>query len=490
MARFFVVVDELSDWSPYYPSQNVITFQDYLSQIATLKSERVRVINLCRNYKYLGSAWYCALLAEARGHHVFPSVRTLSDFRSRSLSSIQLDGIDPSLRKIPHTSGEKNLAVRIWFGECADRRFASLAKILFERFPCPLMQVSLECDQDWKVDKIRPISLRDLKSNEEQEAFANAFERFSSKLWRKPKSGKRFRYDLAILANDKEEMPPSDRVALKKFIKAAEEQGISAELIGAKDYMRIPEYDGLFIRETTAVGHHTYQFAKKAEAEGMVVIDDPTSILRCTNKVYLAELLNKQNIPTPQTRILHKSDAPELAEKLADMGFPLVLKVPDGSFSRGVVRVADRKELETEGGKLLKSSALLLVQEYMYTEYDWRIGVLNNKALYACRYYMVKNHWQIYKHGADSSVKSGGFDAMPTFEAPKAVVDAALSACKLIGDGFYGVDLKQSGNRVAVIEVNDNPSIDSGVEDQYLGNQLYSSFMEDFLRRLEYRRRK
>lgn len=79
---------------------------------------------------------------------------------------------------------------------------------------------------------------------------------------------------------------------------------------------------------------------------------------------------------------------------------------------------------------------------------------------------------------------------MPTFEAPRAVVDAAVSACKLIGDGFYGVDLKQSGDRVAVIEVNDNPSIDSGVEDQYLGNQLYTSFMEDFLRRLEARRRK
>lgn len=488
MPRFYVVVDELSDWSPYYPSRDVITFQDYLA-LAGVKSERVRVVNLCRNYKYLGSAWYCALLAEARGHHAFPSVRTLSDFRSRSLSSLQLDGIDPSLRKLPRGESSE-IKVRIWFGDCLNPQFAPLAKTLFERFPCPLMEVSLEWDKSWQIERIRPISLRDLKNSSEQEAFANAFEKFSNKLWRKPKAGKRYRYDLAILANPEEEMPPSDKTALKRFVKAAEELGIATELITAKDYMRIPEYDGLFIRETTAIGHHTYQFAKKAEAEGMVVIDDPTSILRCTNKVYLAELLNKQDIPTPQTRILHKTDAPMLAEKLADMAFPLVLKVPDGSFSRGVVRVANRQELEEQGALLLKSSALLLVQEYMYTEYDWRIGVLNNKPLYACRYYMVKNHWQIYKHGADSSVKSGGFDAMPTFEAPRPVVEAAVSACKLIGDGFYGVDLKQSGDRVAVIEVNDNPSIDSGVEDQYLGNQLYSSFMEDFLRRLEERRRK
>ena len=489
MPRFHVVVDDLTDWSPYYPSKDVITFQDYLALASAGKTERVRVVNLCRNYKYLGSAWYCALLAEARGHHVFPSIRTLSDFRSRSLSDIQLDGIDPSLRKLPRGDSSE-MTLRIWFGECLKSEFVPLAKTLFERFPCPLMEVTLEYDKSWEIERIRPISLRDLKNNEEQEAFANAFERFSNKLWRKPKAGKRYRYDLAILANPEEDMPPSDKTALRRFIKAGEELGIATELITPKDYMRIPEYDGLFIRETTSVGHHTYRFAKKAEAEGMVVIDDPTSILRCTNKVYLAELLNKQNIPTPQTRILHKSDAPMLAEKLADMAFPLVLKVPDGSFSRGVVKVADRKELVEQGGQLLKSSALLLVQEYMYTEYDWRIGVLNNKPLYACRYYMVKDHWQIYKHGADSSVKSGGFDAMPTFEAPRAVVDAAVSACKLIGDGFYGVDLKQSGDRVAVIEVNDNPSIDSGVEDQYLGKELYASFMEDFLRRLEARRRK
>ena len=54
MPRFYVVVDDLSDWSPYYPSQDVITFEDYLAQVTTRATERVRVVNLCRNYKYLG----------------------------------------------------------------------------------------------------------------------------------------------------------------------------------------------------------------------------------------------------------------------------------------------------------------------------------------------------------------------------------------------------------------------------------------------------
>ena len=44
------------------------------------------------------------------------------------------------------------------------------------------------------------------------------------------------------------------------------------------------------------------------------------------------------------------------------------------------------------------------------------------------------------------------------------------------------------GNRIVVIEVNDNPSIDAGVEDEYLGEDLYRRIMEEFLRRLERKR--
>jgi glutathione synthase/RimK-type ligase-like ATP-grasp enzyme len=58
------------------------------------------------------------------------------------------------------------------------------------------------------------------------------------------------------------------------------------ELIEKEDYGRLAEFDALFIRETTGVNHHTYRFARRAEAEGLVVVDDPQSILKCTNKVY------------------------------------------------------------------------------------------------------------------------------------------------------------------------------------------------------------
>jgi glutathione synthase/RimK-type ligase-like ATP-grasp enzyme len=65
------------------------------------------------------------------------------------------------------------------------------------------------------------------------------------------------------------------------------------------------------------------------------------------------------------------------------------------------------------------------------------------------------------------------------------VVRTAVKAADLIGDGLYGVDLKQVGRQCFVIEVNDNPSIDAGYEDQLLKDSLYDRVMEVFVRRIE-----
>src|SRR5690606_34718235 len=230
-----------------------------------------------------------------------------------------------------------------------------------------------------------------------------------------------------------------------------------------------------------------YRFAKRAEAEGMVVVDDSSSILRCTNKIYLADLFHKFKVPAPRTRILRRDNAAQLDEVEAEFGYPIVIKIPDGAFSRGVVKVANRQELEEKTRELFQKTALLLAQEFLYTDFDWRIGVFNNKAIYACRYYMVKNHWQIYRHGG-AKVDSGGFDTLPTFEVPRGVLEAALAATRPIGNGLYGVDVKERNGKGFVIEVNDNPNIDRGVEDLYLGDELYMQVMGEFLRRMKARR--
>lgn len=486
MASTLLVVDDLSDWGPYYPSEQVISFETYLATVSDDPERRVRVINLCGSYAYLSDGYYCSLLAEARNHHVIPSVKVINDLGKNALYRLQLqDFSDPLARAFKKHDKNGECVLYSYFGSTPESAFQELARLLFERFPCPILQIRLHLQQQWEITELTAISPRHL-DDDMQTLFAEALDKFSKKVWRKSRTRKASRYDLAILINPAEQLPPSNRGALKKFIHAGRQLGIDVELITQNHYGRIPEFDGLFIRETTAIDHHTYRFAKKAEAEGLVVIDDPTSILRCANKVYLADLFRTHRVPSPRTWILHKGNAEHLDQLEAAAGFPVVIKIPDGSFSRGIVKVNSRDELNRKVAELFEQSALLLAQEFLYTDFDWRIGVFNHKALYACRYFMVKNHWQIYRHGAKRT-DSGSFATLPTFEVPKLVLEAALKATLPIGNGFYGVDVKEVGGKGYVIEVNDNPSIDSGVEDHYLGDELYRAIMAEFLRRMENR---
>ena len=487
MTQTLIIVDDLKDWAAFYPSEHVKLFSEYLDSSQLKIAQRTRVINLCNSFKYLSDGYYCSLLAEARGHSVIPSVNVLSDLGKRSLYQIQLDDIDEDLsRALKDHPTEATLKIKSFFGAPSQPGYEALAQKMFEHFPCPVLEISLRFRKRWEISALKASSHMGLNDDEET-LFAEALNRYSNKVWRKSKSRKKYQYDLALLVNPHEAMPPSNPKALKKLQQAGADLGIDVEIISPKDYQSLPEYDGLFIRETTNIDHHTYRFAKRAENEGMVVVDDPSSILRCTNKIYLADLFAKNNVATPKTCILRRNHPEQLDEVEQQLGYPMVIKIPDGAFSRGIFKVADRNALIEKTKGLFEKTSLLLAQEFLYTDFDWRIGVFNNKPIYACRYYMVKNHWQIYRHGT-SKVDSGGFETLPTFEVPKAILDAAIAATKPIGDSLYGVDVKESHGKGYVIEVNDNPNIDRGVEDKYLGDELYALIMAEFLRRMQAKR--
>ena len=145
----------------------------------------------------------------------------------------------------------------------------------------------------------------------------------------------------------------------------------------------------------------------------------------------------------------------------------------------------NKEEFEITSEILFKQSAILLAQEYIPTEYDWRIGILNKEPIYACKYYMAKGHWQIYNHKSSGKSSSGNYETVPIYQVPKNVLRTALKATSLIGKGLYGVDMKQVNEKAYVIEINDNPNIDYGVEDAILGDELYGRILREFVIRLE-----
>ncbi|MFT7086474.1 MAG: glutathione synthase/RimK-type ligase-like ATP-grasp enzyme [Vicingaceae bacterium] len=98
---------------------------------------------------------------------------------------------------------------------------------------------------------------------------------------------------------------------------------------------------------------------------------------------------------------------------------------------------------------------------------------------------MAKGHWQIYDWSTSEDTNYGGVESVLLSDVPPAVIDASLKAANLIGNGLYGVDAKYDQEKVYIIEVNDNPSIDATFEDRILGDSLYDKIIGDFKRRLD-----
>lgn len=480
-SRNLIVVDQVRDWDPSWKNYPVISAEDYVNN-DDYSAAGFRVINLCRQDHRLSLGYYTSLLAEARGHRAIPTAKTLQALARKQLYAAELSELKSTVQRSLTRIIQEDFALSVYFGQNLAAAHEKLASQLFNLFPCPLFKVQFSYNDDgWEIGAMKLLGLNQVPRSHRFKV-KEAIDAFLSRRWRttedKPNTG----YDLAILHNPEEAQAPSDARALRNFVKAGEAVGMNVELITKSDFPRLLEFDALFIRETTSLEGHTYRFATKAEREGMIVIDSPDSIRRCCNKVFLHELLRKNRIPMPRTEFLSGRNVDRLA---AEFGYPIILKIPDSAFSLGVFKVENENEFRAKVAQLLKDSDLVLAQEFLPTDFDWRIGVLDRKPLFACRYFMSKDHWQIYNHDKKGSDFSGDSETLPIDKVPPNVIQLALKVSNLIGDGLYGVDMKEKDGELFIIEVNDNPNIDSGIEDEFLKHELYEKVMRSFQNRIE-----
>lgn len=500
--KTIIVVDNKDDLpdSPF----ELVSARSYLTNPHYSDNRRTQVLNLCRHYRYQSFGYYVSLLAAARGHKVIPEVIHIQDFKSIKVLRQMTQKLHGTIQKGLADIGSESFQLSVYFGQNLAHRHEKLARELFAILKMPLFRVQFEKrnnerasnkhsestsdknpDQNsnknnWIITGISALNLKDIPESHKPyipkfiSDYVSQKKRYTSS---KPQS----RYDLAILINPDEASGPSDQKAIDRFIRAGEKIGFQTEIIFPEEMNRLAEFDALFIRETTAVNHHTYRFARLAEAMGLIVIDDPTSILKCTNKVFLAELLNQNGIATPKTYIVHRDNYNQLREQIQ---FPIVIKKPDSSFSVGVIKANDSDEWKENLQRMFEKSDLLLAQEFMPTEFDWRIGIIDQQPLFACRYFMARGHWQVYDWN-QTGKNWGKTETLPIYQVPNYIIETALQAANLIGNGLYGVDLKEVNGKAYIIEINDNPNIDSGNEDEYLKDELYMTIMQSFLQRIE-----
>ena len=480
MSTQLIIVEKRSDFRWPDPDARVMTAQEFIAEGSNPFHRPRKIVNLCRSYGYLSIGYYVSLLAEARGDRVTPSVETITDLQQKTVHAHKLAILDRCLGPLATVPRSVNaMRAQIFFGQIEDNDLAEMASRSFEMFRCPLLAIDLERSEGgdgWKVVNLRPLDPRDVDISRDA-IFLEGLGKFARRSWRAAPTSSGPRMDLAILHDPKDPMPPSKLKTLQTMIRIGQSMDIAIELIEKKDYSRLTQFDALFIRETTAISHHTFRFARKATNEGMPVIDDPDSILRCTNKAFLAELLTGNQIRIPKTLFLTRRT---LTNFEGNLSYPVVLKVPDGAFSLSVKKAENWREFQEIASLMLRQSDIILVQEFIYTPFDWRVGILAGEVIFAAKYFMYADHWQIIQHDGSGKYVEGRTQAVAVKDVPREVLEPAIRASRLIGNGLYGVDLKQTNAGVVVIEVNDNPNIDIDMEDAAAGEGLYRTLLRHF----------
>jgi glutathione synthase/RimK-type ligase-like ATP-grasp enzyme len=263
-------------------------------------------------------------------------------------------------------------------------------------------------------------------------------------------------------------MDSDETGALQNFKLAATALGHEFGFMFKEHISEIPCYDAVFIRATTDPLNTSYVVSKTASELGLRVVDDPKSIQICGNKVHLYQLFEKHNVPHIPTMFLNKDEFhhKRIMSIFKMFGIPVVIKAPYTSFSKYVERVSCETSFREVAGRFFRRSDVLVVQKFMPTSFDWRVGVLNGEVLYVCKYMMRKGRW---KHGSKLRGKPryvwGRTVSLRNDHSPLKLRETALKACEFIGHGLYGVDIKEIDGEYIVVEVNDNPSIYAGFED-------------------------
>lgn len=478
-----ILTGKANDIDQAQTPHKVITIRDYLTHPNLFRGQRPKIINLAGSYAYQSRGYYASLLASSRGHRVIPSVETMIDLSEPKLYENALPDLEQALnasrKAVEPFEATK---IRFFFGIGPSKGWERFGRLLFDWFRAPSLEVVIEPGEWIRIRRIgfHPLSRMDAG---EKERFLAALESHTAREWRDRKSRTPARYSFAVLVDPKEELPPSSISSLRHWARIAARMGVEVEPVTKKDLATLANHDALFIRETTSISNHTYRFARRAQQENMPVIDDPLSIIRCTNKVYLHELMGVNGVPVPPSVII--AGPGDLDRAARDLGFPMVLKIPDSAFSRGVKKVADKDALKALAAKWLEDSDLIIAQKFMPTEFDWRVGVLGGQPLFVVQYLMAKKHWQIVNHETGGKPQEGGFRSFSLAEAPPEVIDIAVRAARCIGDGLYGVDLKETPDGVVVIEVNDNPNLEHGVEDAAEKDAVWMKLTQWFIDRLE-----
>ena len=200
--------------------------------------------------------------------------------------------------------------------------------------------------------------------------------------------------------------------------------------------------------------------ARRLERLGLRLFNSARSIEICDSKALTFEALDGK-IATPKTVIAPKTfegvgyNSLDFVENSARvLGLPMIIKESYGSFGAQVYLARTLDEAKQTAARIGHKE--FVMQEFIKESEgrDVRVNVVGGRVVSAMERYNESDF--------RSNITNGG--SMRRIDLSKEAAEAAVSACRIIGLDFAGVDVLFGKDGPIVCEVNSNPHFKSSLE--------------------------
>ncbi|MDF2379157.1 MAG: RimK family alpha-L-glutamate ligase [Candidatus Gracilibacteria bacterium] len=185
---------------------------------------------------------------------------------------------------------------------------------------------------------------------------------------------------------------------------------------------------------------------------GLPMLNEYNAILRAKNKLQTLQILSHYEVPVVKTAVVNNSKYLKQATRYIGT-FPIIMKTTYGSYGNGVAIVESQRSVKSTYGILSDSVGtknIILLQEYIAESEgkDIRLFVVNGEVIATMQRSAEDGDFR-------SNVGQGGsgMGYTPTEEE----IHMAVKATKALGLEVSGVDIIQTKNGPAIMEVNANP---------------------------------
>tara|TARA_R110002073_G_scaffold279026_1_gene442946 strand:- start:205321 stop:206223 length:903 start_codon:yes stop_codon:yes gene_type:complete len=217
----------------------------------------------------------------------------------------------------------------------------------------------------------------------------------------------------------------------------------------------IDKVDVIIPRIGGSVSKHGAAIVKEFEMNGVFSTARSLGILRAQNKVRTLQIMNRKNVPIPQTVFsINPKNIDEQIELLG--GPPVIIKLQEGTQGLGVILAETKKSAKSIMDTFYNMNASFLLQEFVEESNgeDIRAIVVGTTVVAAMKRIGEVGEFR-------SNIHRGGTGEIANLS--KEEIKIALQATKYLGLPVAGVDMIRSNKGSLLIEVNASPGL-QGVE--------------------------